>query len=168
MTPIPLSRDLSVRPGSPVPMSSWFSGTARDATRSDDPSDLQRFVALQHAYRSTGGIVTGESLTLLLREQVEQPISLLARWIVNREIVSLGWRGDVWLPVFQFDPAGVVQPGVRQIIAELSDAFDDWELAEWFAMPNCWLRGESPASAVGIGAPGVLQAARADRFVAMG
>ena len=168
MTPNFSSRNTLVKYGSFVPMSFEFSGAKGRPLFVDDSNDGWRFAALQRAHRVTGGIVSGESLSLSLREHVQQPISLLARWIVNREVVSLNWRGDMWLPVFQFDSVGMVRPGVRQIITELSDAFDDWELAEWFAMPNCWLQGASPASTVSIDVHGVLQAARTDRFVALG
>jgi hypothetical protein len=46
--------------------------------------------------------------------------------------------------------------------------FDDWELTQWFASPNAWLRGESPSDALIGDASSVLETARADRFVATG
>ena len=51
---------------------------------------------------------------------------------------------------------------------ELRPVFDDLELALWFVTPNDWLGGARPAFAMHHSLPAVLQAARADRFVAGG
>ena len=50
----------------------------------------------------------------------------------------------------------------------LRSVFDEWELAEWFACPNSWLGGQTPASQVVLDEQAVVEAARADRFVAAG
>jgi hypothetical protein len=128
-----------------------------------------RLFAMQRAFRHTGGIITGDSLAALLRRHCDQPLSLLARWIVHREVVNFEAHGQTWLPMFQFDFGGAgVNTGVRQIMAELGGVFDDWELTDWFATPNTWLGGASPADAMAGDVQAVLQAARADRFVAVG
>ena len=94
---------------------------------------------------------------------------MLARWIVGREVLSFVWRSQTLIPLFQFDPQrGCVRPGMRETIAELSAAFDDLETALWFAQPNAWLTGSAPADVFAHDTPAVLEAARADRFVAMG
>jgi hypothetical protein len=131
--------------------------------------DAARLSAMQRAYCPTGGILSGDSLSLLLRERSDQPISLLARWIVRRRIVSFEAHRQRWVPMFQFDPVTMnVIDGAQRAIAELRDVFDDWELMVWFATSNAWLGGDSPANAMAADAPGVLAAARADRFVAAG
>ncbi len=128
-----------------------------------------RLFAMQRAFRHTGGVITGDSLAALLRQRWDQPLSLLARWIVNREVVNFEAHGQTWLPMFQFDSGGLgVSTGARKTIAELRGVFDDWELTEWFATPNTWLGGVSPADAMASDAQAVWQAARADRFVAVG
>ncbi|MDQ0572590.1 hypothetical protein QFZ42_004424 [Variovorax paradoxus] len=71
--------------------------------------------------------------------------------------------------MFQFAPAGlVVRPSVASVLAHLSDVFDDWELAFWFAQPNDWLQGALPFDIVGRDGGAVYEAALADRFVAAG
>ena len=69
--------------------------------------------------------------------------------------------------MFQFEPSNLqVRPGVQRVIAELRNVFDSCELAEWFACPSSWLGGQTPASKVALRGEAVLEAARADRFVA--
>ena len=124
---------------------------------------------LMHAFRTTGGVVSGDSLAMLLRGRSDQPLSLLARWIVNRQVLSFECHSQTLLPMFQFDLEGLtVRPGLRPVMTELSDVFDDRELVDWFATPNCWLSGESPVAVFSNDLAAVLRAARADRFIATG
>ena len=126
-------------------------------------------IALRRAFRPSGGIIAGDALAALMRDRTDQPLSLLARWIVNRDVVSFEAHGQTWLPLFQFDFSAMeVSPAARQVIGELRPVFDDWELTEWFASPNTWLGGASPADALASDARAVVDAARADRFVAAG
>jgi hypothetical protein len=121
------------------------------------------------AFRRTGGLVSGDELTLMLRQRTSQPISMLARWIVERRVVSFGLRGEYLVPMFQFEgPSMAVRRSVSAVLAELKGVFDDWDLATWFALPNDWLGERSPVRALPIDPYAVLQAARADRFVAQG
>lgn len=137
-------------------------------TRTSDLADRQVHAMLA-GYRKSGGVVNGDVVVRLLRLRSEQPISLLARWIVSRQVVSFTWRAQTQLPLFQFDLVRMeVRASVQTVVAELSKAFDDWDLASWFAQPNTWLAGAVPADAIELNLTGVLQAARADRFVAMG
>jgi hypothetical protein len=122
-----------------------------------------------HAYGRTGGLASGDELTLLLRRRTSQPISMLARWIAERRVVSFGWQGEYLLPMFQFDPAsmGVRRP-VSAVLDEFDDTFEDWDLTSWFALPNNWLGDEAPVDILPRDPHVVLQAARADRFIARG
>ena len=73
------------------------------------------------------------------------------------------------MPLFQFDLADMsIRPDAAAVLAELVGTLDDWELARWFAEPNAWLRGRMPVEALALDAQAVLDAARADRFVAHG
>lgn len=120
-------------------------------------------------FSTTGGVIAGDELTRLLRSASDQPISLLAHWIVTREVLMLDFDSENYLPKFQFNfDRMTVRPGVRDVIAELRAPFDDWEIAQWFTRPNNWLEARSPAEAIGFSPADVLHAARADRFVAMG
>ena len=138
-------------------------------SRYTESHDAGVLFALLGAYSGIGGVISGDALVALLRGAAEQPISMVARWVAQREVLSFQWGSPILLPVFQFDMAQLrVRPGVLSIMAELRDAFDDMELAEWFARPNSWLRGGIPARCFETDLPAVLQAARADRFVALG
>jgi hypothetical protein len=55
-----------------------------------------------------------------------------------------------------------------QVVDELAGTLDDWELAAWFARPNSWLQNSAPVELIDVDQPAVLQAARADRFIARG
>ena len=63
-----------------------------------------------------------------------QPLSIVGRWLADRAAVQFSWRSQIWVPCFQFagNPMSI-RPAVTDIILELRDAYDDWELALWFA-----------------------------------
>ena len=127
----------------------------------------RQFLAMQGAYARTGGLAFGDDVAQLLRRRSEQPISTLAHWIVARTIVTFEWRSQTLIPLFQFDPLDMSRrAGTVEVIRELSDIFDDWELASWFAQPNVWLDDATPVDAIRDDQPRVLQAARVDRFIA--
>lgn len=124
---------------------------------------------LQSAFRRSGGLATSDQMALFLRSRCDQPVSLLARWIVRREVASFVWRSQTLLPMFQFDLEHCsVRAGIPETIAELANAFDDAEIIAWFAEPNCWLADAAPADLVLADMQVVLDAARADRFIALG
>ena len=129
------------------------------------------------AFSGTGGLVSGDDLADLIRHRCEvagwlpdsEPVSLVARWIVTRAVVSLDSPWGPMFPLFQFDlPTASVIDAMTPLLNELRPVFDDVELALWFVTPNDWLAGARPVSAMHHSFPAVLQAARADRFVAGG
>jgi len=129
----------------------------------------REFLQMNEAYGLHGGFASGDEVAWRMRRDHEQPISTLAKWIVRREIVSLVWRSQLLVPLFQFNNDDMqVREIVRDVLAELADVFDDWELATWFAQPNAFLRNDRPVDFVSIDDAGLLHAARADRFVARG
>jgi hypothetical protein len=122
-----------------------------------------------HAYRRTGGLVSCDHAAMLLGRHRDQPISMLARWIVARALVSFVWQSETLVPLFQFELVDMtLRRGVSEVIAELVGAFDDLELATWFTRPNCWLSDAPPLAVLETDQPAVLQAARADRYLARG
>ena len=96
------------------------------------------------------------------------------RWEVDAllrhaEVLRLfrGW--NLLVPVCQFDPADwSIRPGIAAIVRELRPVFDDSEIAAWFAQPNSWIGHAVPIDTCEWNFFEVLQAARADRFVAHG
>jgi len=129
----------------------------------------RQFALLQQACLAHGGLASGDEVARRLRRHAEQPLSMLARWIVCREVLALVWRGQTWLPLFQFEFATMTpREPVRAALKELVDVFDDWDATLWWATPNAWLDGAAPVDALAGEPQGVLQAARADRHVALG
>lgn len=120
-------------------------------------------------YRAHGGLVTGAELVPLLRPLDDQPLSHIARRVVGREWVHIDWQSTLWVPLFQFSAPGLsLQHVVGTVIGELAGVYDDWDIAAWFARSNDWLDGEAPAVLLQHDGAAVLQAARADRYVASG
>jgi hypothetical protein len=93
----------------------------------------------------------------------------VARWIVSQAVVALlGPRGWM-LPMFQFDVVTAMpKPSMAPVLAALRGVFDQAELALWFVSSNNWLEGGRPAMVIHKNLPGVLHAARADRYLARG
>lgn len=106
-------------------------------------------------------------------ERTGPGVARLARWIVERQVVSFEWQSDTWLPLFQFNrPDLSIRAGLVRILAELNDVYDPWEMAHWFARPNSSLDHASPADVLRVDSDAslaaVVQTARTDRFAAMG
>lgn len=129
----------------------------------------KQYALMRHAFRLGGGIVASDELARLLRSRFWQPISLLARWIVKREVINFEWQSTTLVPLFQIDLSTMtIRPQVGEVLHELAGVFDDWDLALWFAQPNAWLDNMAPVAVLDIDANAVLDAARADRFIARG
>ena len=127
------------------------------------------FAALLGAYRSTGGTARGDDLARLREEHHRGDYVSLARLIVAGEVFGFEWRQTLWIPMFQFDSRDLaVKQSSRQTLAELTPDFDAWSLATWFASGNSWLDGHRPVDLLDRDLPAVLEAARADRFIAAG
>jgi GAF domain-containing protein len=129
----------------------------------------RQYAVMEEAFRLSGGIADSDRVARLVRSHCDQPISIVAHWILTRQAVSFVWRSRMMLPLFQFDLATMrLRPEATSVFAELSDVFDGWDLALWFAEPNCWLSDVAPVDVLRVDACGVYEAARADRFVARG
>lgn len=121
--------------------------------------------SLMDVFEACGGVVGGDAMASRLSRHWSQPVSVLARWIVERRVLHFHRRGLLMLPAFQFDPAdGTVRAAVTQMIGQLCNVLDDRELAQWFAMPHALLQGGLPVRAIGGDAPAVFEAARATHF----
>jgi len=121
------------------------------------------------AYHRSGGVATGNEVAALVRPHRDQAVSTVARWIVARDVLSFDWRMQPLVPLFQFDLARMLpRKCVSEVLAELVDVFDNWDLARWFAEPNAWLGDRAPADLITACPHDVLDAARADRFVTRG
>ncbi len=127
------------------------------------------FVAMLAAYRDTGGTARADDLARLLQDRQHGGYVSLARLLAHGKVFSFEWRGSRWVPMFQFDLNDLsVRPGLQQVLVELSGEFDDWSLAAWFAEPNSWLDDQRPVDLIATDLKSVVEAARADRFIAAG
>ena len=70
--------------------------------------------------------------------------------------------------MFQFTEDLALKPGLKEVLAELASEYDGQRLAAWFVEPNGWLEEARPIDTLATDPAEVLQAARADRFVATG
>lgn len=117
----------------------------------------------------SGNVSTANLVAERLRYKLSQPVSLLARWIVDRQVIAFSCGGELLLPLFQFDFRRLcVRSGVSLAMSELGVAMTDDEIACWFALPNPRLNGVTPALAVLADMAAVMAAAREDRLVSTG
>lgn len=158
--PVPLPFAPGYRPGAvPPDVIAW-----RSPRHVDD-----EFVTMLNAYRGSGGLARADEVVALLERRGRPGVSALARWIVERSVISFEWQAQTWLPWFQFaHPQQVPEPSLGAVLAELATVYDGWDLAHWFVRPNSALAERRPVEALARDPAGVLQAARADRFVVRG
>ena len=125
-----------------------------------------QFIAMLDACRDCGGLARTHEVIALSRRCGGPDAATLARWIVERKLISFEWQSQSWLPLFQFNRLDMTpQPELCQVLAELSAVYDAREMANWFVQPNPWLADRTPADALPFDVAAVLNAARADRFV---
>jgi len=154
--------------------SAWPTGLPREPRRPVPESILSYQRLCRRAdcpadFAASGGVATGTEVADRLRDAIRQPVSVLAHWIVDRQVIAFSCGAGLWLPLFQFDFAqGSVRGGVAPAISELAAVMTDSELAHWFVQPNGWLMGAVPAEKLLSNVEAVLAAARADRYVAKG
>lgn len=128
-----------------------------------------QFVALLDSYRSSGGLARAQEVIALFKCRCGPDAATLASFIVERKVISFEWQSQTWIPLFQFNRFDMTpQPELGQVITELSSIYDTWELANWFARPNPWLSDRIPVDTLVSDLPAVLNAARAERFIACG
>lgn len=132
------------------------------------PTDRD-FVAMRATYRATGGLARGDDLARLLGDHRGGDYVSLARLLVSGDVFGFEWHRSFWVPMFQFELRDLsLKRGPRQVLDELSLAFDGWTLATWFAACNSWLDDRKPVDLLDSNLAWVLKAARADRFIAAG
>lgn len=133
---------------------------AQTARQAED----QRFIDLFTRLKPHGGMVSDDELRCL--HTVSRTGLSVGSALLRRELVAIEWRHRLWLPMFQFQlPAWALSRSVAAIVHELHPALQGFEMVEWFATPNPWLRHRSPLDVLERDPETVLRAARADRFL---
>ncbi len=124
-----------------------------------------QFMAMQDTYRELGGLARVQEVFTIYKTRHGRDIASLARCIAKREVLSFDWRSQVWIPLFQFDGSDMtLRSGFAAVLASLNPDYGPWSIAMWFAKPNAWLQGATPASVLHRDAAQVLTAARARRL----
>ena len=152
----------AARSNDPVPPARSVSRLLTDAN-----SDAT-FAAMRAAYQARGGFAGGDDLARLLEDRGRGDFASLAKQIVSGEVFGFELRHTFWIPMFQLTDDLTVKPGLKAVLAELASEYDGERLAAWFVEPNGWLDDAQPIDVLDSDAAEVLQAARADRFVATG
>lgn len=121
------------------------------------------FLDLLAGYRRLGG---------LLREThvVERfGGTEVAMYACRSAAVRLWWGDEYWVPVAQFKTGSLdVHPVLLAALSELQPALDTWEAARWLVSPNEWLGLYMPIELLDREPIAVVEAARADRYIATG
>ena len=161
-----------VRPESARKLACYGVGSCTDSEVADPIGGVPNsagVASLLAAFRTSGGVVRGDELAMMLEDRKVGDLPSLGRAMATGEICSFQWRSAFWIPMFQFDLDKLtVKHGPNKIMRELEGVFDGWMLAAWFAQPNSWLSGRRPVDLLGSNLPAVFEAARADRYVAVG
>jgi hypothetical protein len=139
-----------------------------DAILTSNPSD-EGFISMLDRYRASGGIASGTELAERKTQCEDSGLAALAKLILSGEVFSFEWRGNFWIPLFQFNSHDLsTRHCVGQVLRELSNVFDGWTLAVWFIQANAWIEHKKPIDLLDSDLPKVIHAARADRYVALG
>lgn len=133
-----------------------------------DP-DAETFASATAAYKCSGGLLAADAVAMSLDRQQGQGISRVARWIVDRNVLSISGFGGIWLPAFQLHPVSwTPRAELAPVLATLPLPTESWRWTDWFAEANELLNGRRPADLLACAPGEVLQAARQLRFVCMG
>lgn len=125
------------------------------------------FVQMLNGFRSSGGLARLNEVAKLCENRGGPDIATLSANLARKQVICFEWQSDGWLPLFQFNPLDMtIRPQIQPVVSELSCIYGSWDLAFWFSQPNPWLADRAPADALLSDLPTVLQAARADRFIA--
>jgi len=154
---------------------SWSRMTAAPASMRQQSSRPSRriedgqFKMMEAAFGRTGGCMPQEIVASHLRHRAVRPSTMFADWIAARAVVSFPWGSHRLVPLFQFHANDMsLSQGTADVVLELVDVFDDWNLALWFAQPNTWLENAAPIDVIEHDQTAVHAAARADRYIARG
>lgn len=126
------------------------------------------FIALLGAYRARGGMAR-QRCHLDAADSPQSPAATtLGSLIDEGAVFAFRWHDALWIPLFQLASGGGAAAAPQRAVAELGIEFDAWALAHWFVRPNSCLNDDLPVDCLRTRLPEVLQAAREDRFVAIG
>ncbi|MBA4215967.1 MAG: hypothetical protein V3V71_09530 [Roseateles sp.] len=98
-------------PSAPADRRLWRGSSARRASQTpEEPfarqfqADLD-FVAMLKGLRPSGGLMRFSELAGWLDRRQPGASRQLSQWSTRQDLCELHWRGQLWVPVCQFDPA---------------------------------------------------------------
>lgn len=143
----------------------------QDAASLCRAADLRRadneFVQMLDGFRRSGGLARLQEVTERCERRGGPDIASLSTNLARKQVICFEWQAEAWLPLFQFNPIDMtLRAQMLPVVSELSCIYGPWDLAFWFSQPNPWLADRAPADALISDLATVLQAARADRFIA--
>lgn len=129
------------------------------------PQQSRQFMGLLKAYRRSGGLLRAQDAAARCKPRGGTDVPTLAGWMVHRQVICFEWLSRIWLPVFQFNRADMSrQSGLDEVLSELVEMYDNWQIARWFSQPNARLADVRPADLLVADAADVIMAARFERF----
>jgi len=132
-----------------------------------DQPNSHDFDVMLAAFMWSGGIARYQEAAIRIEETRNGGPSNLGKLIETRAVFAFEWRGNIWLPMFQFkQPEMYVKPQSREVLAELAGVFDGWSLAGWYLQRNSWLDNRRPIDLLDQHPSAVLSAARGDHYIA--
>ena len=150
---VPVPEPAAMMPACAVPM-----------RRRDDVA-LAELIA---SYGAHGGLASTDEVVGLMRPHWRQPISILAKWIIGRKVVSFTSRTQFVLPVFQFArPRMTPYDAVGDCSIELGDLIGVEAFAAWFVRPCEWLGQRMPVDLLSNDPDAVVDAASRTRLALM-
>lgn len=127
--------------------------------------DAEELHFMLGVYSRTGGVIPGDEVASAMADHYDRPAFRLARWVVDREIVSFSWRTVLLLPRFQFHGPSLGRPSaIVTAMHDLREVLSDWDAALWFALPNAELNDSAPADCFSLDPSAVCRAAANRRF----
>jgi len=136
------------------------------AARATDRMD-QRFLEMLRLYRTRGGLAREEEVMRRMGHCASRPRRDCEPGHAHDSVIRLAWGGTAWLPLFQFCKEDMtVRAETARVVIELAPVFDGWAIAEWVTAPNSWLLNRPPIDVLDSHIQAVIDAARADRFIA--
>jgi hypothetical protein len=145
-------------PSTPHP--AWVTEALRAAGGISRQPSGRGFIALLEAFRASGGTAPGEIVGRLLEAHQMGDAVSLARLVRSGEVFGFEWRGNLWIPMFQFDANDLsVRRGPQRVRAALPESCQGWAQAAWFATPNTWLHEERPVDLLPLDLGAVIDAA---------
>lgn len=119
------------------------------------------FITLLEAFRATGGTAPAPILAHLLDQHQASTVVSLAKLVYSGKNFCFQWRGNDWIPMFQFNSYDLtLKADAQQVRKDLPSSLMGWALAYWFATPNQCLDGQSPANVLDADVKSVLRAAQ--------